>query len=361
MSLLYDRLLRPALFGLPPETAHELGLGALRVGLGPGFMRRAAGHHYKLQFSYGPVSAFGLSFPNPLGVAAGFDKNGVAVDQLAALGFGAVEVGTVTFRPQPGNDRPRLFRLPDDFALINRFGFNNDGAERVAERLGGPHSCVVGVNIGKNKDTELDASVENYLSSMRTVFGVADYVSVNVSSPNTPNLRELQSETRLRDLLRALMDANRELGGPNGPKPLLLKIAPDLTDAETESIVSVALETGIAAIIATNTTVRRDGLKTRIDEAGGLSGLPLRARSTDLVRRIRTLSNGSIPIIGVGGIFSAEDAFEKIAAGATLVQAYTGFVYHGPGFARDIVGGLDRILRQRGFDDYSEAVGSDAG
>lgn len=338
------------MFGLDAERAHELGIKALEMGMASPFYSEA---------SVGTeIELFGLKFANPLGVAAGFDKNGVMVNQLASLGFGFVEAGTVTFRPQSGNPRPRMFRLPDDQALINRLGFNNQGAEMVADRLSKlKRKCIVGVNIGKNKDVPNEEAVENYLASFDLVHSVADYIAVNISSPNTPNLRELQKAESLDELLSALQERNRELGR----KPLLVKIAPDLREAEIEACVDVCRRYDIDGIIATNTTISRDGLKRGKIEAfgaGGLSGMPLLARSNEVVSTIYKYSDGKLPIIGVGGIFTAEHAFTKIAAGASLVQAYTGFIYGGPTFAREINEGLARLLAKRGFNNVADAVGS---
>lgn len=343
------------MFGLDAERAHELGIEALKLGLVP------VGPNSD-EPNFGSIERFGLKFSNPLGIAAGFDKNGVVVNQLERLGFGFVEVGTVTFQPQPGNPKPRMFRLPQDYALINRLGFNNDGAVKVAERLKLlKRNCVVGVNIGKNKDVLIEEASENYLRSFDLVHPHADYIAVNISSPNTPNLRELQRSDSLDELLGALQGRNRELSGKGPIKPLLVKIAPDLTAGEIESIVDVAFRYELAGIIATNTTVSREGLKTRNAAsigAGGLSGRPLTERSTEVVSAIYRYSKGKIPIIGVGGIFNAQDAFDKIAAGASLIQAYTGFVYGGPYFARDVNAGLANILKDRGFRSLDEAVGS---
>ena len=277
--------------------------------------------------------------------------------QLASLGFGFVEVGSVTFDPQPGNPKPRMFRLPKDQALINRLGFNNDGAVVVAERLKKlDRKCVVGVNIGKNKAVPNEEATENYLKSFDLVHPVADYVAVNISSPNTPNLRELQKADSLDELLRALTARNSELG----KKPILVKIAPDLSKSEIEVIVDICLRRNIDGVIATNTTVSRDGLKTDVSEIrdGGLSGKPLEQRSDEVISTIYRYSKGNPPIIGVGGIFNAEDAFAKIAAGASLIQAYTGFVYGGPTFPRVVISGLAAILSDRGFENLDEAVGS---
>jgi dihydroorotate dehydrogenase len=351
MPDLYEKLIRPLMFRLPAETAHELGITALRYGLAP-----KAGSNTAL----GPVERFGLRFKSPIGVAAGFDKNGVAVNQLAALGFGFVEVGTVTLRSQKGNERPRMFRLPNDDALVNRLGFNNEGAKAVSERLNKVgRICPIGVNIGKNKDVPNDEAVENYLRALELVHPVADYIAVNVSSPNTPNLRDLQQQNELEALVSSLQIRNREIG----EKPLLVKIAPDLTEHEIEMIVDVCVKNGVAGIIATNTTVSREGLKTSQLEiarvgGGGLSGRPLSKRANEVIALVHDLAGGKLQIVGVGGIFSARDAFEKIVAGASLIQAYTGFVYTGPLFAQTINDGLARILRELGFESIDEAVGS---
>jgi dihydroorotate dehydrogenase len=349
MSWFWEKLLRPAMFSLDAERAHEIGLRALESGLASPFYVEPRPIE---------VDRFGLKFANPLGVAAGFDKNGVVVDQLERLGFGFVEVGTVTFHPQPGNPRPRLFRLPQDQALINRLGFNNDGAEAVAERLQKlKRRCIVGVNIGRNKDVPNEEAIENYLSCFDLVHPVADYIAVNISSPNTPGLRELQRGDQLEDLLGALQEQAQTV-----EKPLLVKIAPDLADGDTESIVDACVRHGIKGVIATNTTVSRDGLRTtdvaRFGE-GGLSGRPIADRSNAVISTIYRHSKGKLPVIGVGGVFTPEDAFAKVAAGASLVQAYTGFVYGGPAFARDIVTGLGKILQDRGFRMLDEAVGSE--
>ena len=342
-----------------------MGMDALRILLASKAARRFAAKRFATE-PFEPLDRFGVRFKNPLGIAAGFDKNGVAVNQLAALGFGFVEVGTVTFDPQKGNEKPRLFRLPEDRALINRLGFNNEGATAIANRLRNtPRECVVGVNIGRNKNVSNDEAVENYLKTLDAVFTVADYIAVNISSPNTPNLRELQQGQNLEELLKALQERNLALSSASadavGLKPLLVKIAPDLGEADIEMIVDVCLRHQVAGIIATNTTIRRDGLKTSDVEKfgpGGLSGRPLSSRSSEVIASVFRHSKGRLPIIGVGGVFTAEDAFEKIAAGASLVQAYTGFVYGGPGFAHDINAGLLRILRKKGFARLDEAVGS---
>lgn len=360
MSNIWKKLIRPAAFALDAERAHEIGLHSLEMGLAAPF------YPSDPTFGFEPIKLFGLKFGNPLGMAAGFDKNGVVTEQLARLGFGFVEVGTVTLESQKGNPKPRLFRLPDDQALINRLGFNNDGAEKVAERLRDrDRRCVVGVNIGKNKDVPNEEATENYIAAFRLVFDVADYIAVNISSPNTPNLRELQKVDHLDDLLTALQQENLVLSAASDlkteGKPLLLKIAPDLSEPEIEAATDVAMRHGVSGIIATNTTISRDGLRSvGVAEigAGGLSGRPLAALSTVVISTIYKHSKGNIPIIGVGGVFTAEDAFEKICAGASLVQAYTGFVYRGPTFAREVAEGLRRLIASAGFKSLAEAVGS---
>jgi dihydroorotate dehydrogenase len=299
-----------------------------------------------------------------VGLAAGFDKNGVALRPLASLGFGFIEAGTVTFHPQPGNPRPRLFRLSEDQALINRAGFNNEGAAAFAKRVESDRpDCVLGVSIGKSKITPLEAATEDYLASFELVYNVADYIAVNVSSPNTPQLRELQQSQQLSALLSALQARGSELQ-QRGQKrvPLLVKLSPDLERRDLETIVEVIESLNIDGIIATNTTISRANLRTdakRVTAAGegGLSGRPLKSRSTQMIAELYGLTRGRIPLIGVGGIFTAEDAGEKICAGASLVQLYTGFIYQGPNIAHNINEGLAQILSQKGFANLDAAVG----
>jgi dihydroorotate dehydrogenase len=328
-------------------------------------VRRLAARRFE-RAPFGELKRFGLTFSNPVGLAAGFDKNGVAARGLAALGFGFLEVGTVTHLKQQGNLTPRLFRLPLDRALINRLGFNNEGAHRVAENLRGARpACVLGINIGKSRAVPVEEATGDYLSSFELVYDVADYVAINVSSPNTPGLRELQRADALFALLRALQERNRELMkscGREAALPLLLKIAPDLNESELEAIVEVAERAALSGIIATNTTTGRAGLLTpaRLVKnfgEGGLSGAPLRSRSTEIIAALYRLTRGRVPIIGVGGIFNAQDAWEKICAGASLVQLYTGFVYEGFDIVRDINDGLAEILTGQGFGSLDEAVG----
>lgn len=357
--MLYRSLLRTLLFKLPPETAHEFALHALSLGLGSAAVRGARATEFE------GLRRFGLNFRNPVGVAAGFDKNGLVARPLARLGFGFVEVGTVTRLPQPGNPRPRLFRLPLDHALVNRQGFNNEGAEALAQRLAHARpDCVLGVNIGKSRVVPVEEANEDYLASFETVRRHADYVAVNVSSPNTPGLRELQRADLLSSLLGALQRRNRELAAAEGraPLPLLVKVAPDLGAGELETIVGAALGAEVAGVIATNTTTARAGLRTQAARVaacgdGGLSGAPLRMRSTRVVAALRLLTRGALEIVGVGGVFSAEDAWEKICAGAGLVQLYTGFVYEGLGVARRINEGLASLVKRHGFRTLDEAVG----
>jgi len=361
--MVYRSLVRPLLFSLPPETAHELALHSLS--LQPKFINKVVARRHQSSPTLA-LNRFGLTFPNPVGLAAGFDKDGVALQALAALGFGFIEAGTVTFHPQPGNPRPRLFRLPQDKALINRAGFNNAGAAAFAQRIKRQRpNCVLGVSIGKSKITPLDQANEDYLRSFELVYKVADYVAVNVSSPNTPQLRDLQQSEQLSALLTALQARNRELQQLHQrqqPMPLLVKLSPDLTRDELAVIVDVLARLEIDGIIATNTTVARGELRSKQEEVaacgdGGLSGAPLRKRSTRMIADLHRLTRGRIPLIGVGGIFTAEDAWEKIAAGASLVQLYTGFIYRGPNIAREIGHGLEQILKREGLVKIEDAVG----
>ncbi|MEA2206860.1 MAG: dihydroorotate dehydrogenase [Blastocatellia bacterium] len=364
--MLYRSLLRPILFRLPPETAHEVALHSLSITsrftpsfFGKRFRRRP----------FGELKRFGLTFSNPVGLAAGFDKDGIALHSLCALGFGFVEAGTVTQHAQTGNERPRLFRLPADKALINRAGFNNHGAAAFAARVSNHKpGCVLGVSIGKSKTAPMEDAIEDYLASFELVYPVADYVAVNVSSPNTPRLRELQESDQLDALLAALQKRNVEIAATSPqrkPLPVLVKLSPDLGRAELADIVAVAQRNNVAGLIATNTTVGRAGLQTteRVVQAcgpGGLSGAPLRRASTEMIATLFTLTKGTMPLIGVGGIFTAADAWEKICAGASLVQLYTGLIYEGPAVARTINDGLAEILKRSDFDSLDAAVGSRA-
>ena len=361
--MIYRSLVRPILFSLPPETAHELGLHSLSL-LRPRLIQDLVARSFSSPPN--PITRFGLTFRNPVGLAAGFDKDGIALQPLAALGFGFIEAGTVTYHPQPGNPLPRLFRLSADQALVNRAGFNNEGAAAFAGRVAAHRpDCVLGVSIGKSKITPLEDATGDYLASFELVYSVADYIAINVSSPNTPQLRELQQSEQLTALLSALQTRNRELQmkhGKDAPIPLLVKLSPDLTEHELEMIVDVIQHLQIDGIIATNTTVSRDNLRTEAKRvasvgAGGLSGKPLKSRSTKMIAQLFQLTRGRIPLIGVGGIFTAEDAWEKIAAGASLVQLYTGFIYQGPRIARQINEGLTKLLASEGFAGIDAAVG----
>ena len=282
---------------------------------------------------------FGIRFPNPVGLAAGFDKDAKLVNPLATMGFGFIEIGTVTPRPQAGNPKPRLFRLPIDRALINRMGFNNDGVEAAVDRLRRDNpQCIVGGNIGKNKLTPNEEAYQDYLICFEALYPWVNYFVINVSSPNTPGLRDLQEKEPLKQLIQKLQRANHD---KTESKPILLKVAPDLTTSQLDDIIEIVIETGIAGVVATNTTTDRSSLRTaeqRISEigAGGLSGKPLNKRSTEIIRYLHEKSNGAFPIVGVGGIESAQDVLEKLEAGASLVQVYTGFIYEGPAMIRKI-------------------------
>jgi dihydroorotate dehydrogenase len=361
-------LLRPLLFALPPEAAHAVASAALRGLTAPAPLRRALRRATAADPLLG-VSRWGLRMPSPIGLAAGFDKEATAHRPLHALGFGFVEVGTVTAQAQPGNPRPRIFRLPADRALINRMGFNNGGAEAVAGRLRRrPAEGVLGINLGKSRATPLEEAASDYLRSLELLEPHADYLVVNVSSPNTPGLRALQAAAPVRELLRPLLRRRDELAAARGdsPTPLLLKIAPDLDEAQLEAVVGTAVEAGIDGLVAVNTTLSRAGLRTppaalaRIG-AGGVSGAPLRRRALQVVARVRGLAGSGLPVIGVGGVFDADDAWEMLRAGASLVQLYTGFVYGGPGVLRQIHRGLAERLRREGAASLDEIVGGAAG
>ena len=351
MGWLYQHAVKPALFRLDPERAHELGVDALALlgRLRPlcAWLERV---HRLDPARHRPVAAFGLKFPNAVGLAAGFDKNGHAWPAAAALGFGHVEIGTVTHHAQPGNPRPRAFRYPAEQAVINRMGFNNEGAAALAARLAqrsGPRSIPLGINLGKSKVTPLDQAVEDYLGSFRLLADHADYVVVNVSSPNTPGLRELQDASWLKPLLAALVEENKARVAANKPRrPLLLKIAPDLNWPQIDAALQVIADLGLDGIIATNTTLARPGALASANETGGLSGAPVRRRSTEIINYISRATNARLPIIGVGGIMDEAAAGEKLDAGATLVQLYTGLIYRGPFFAAEVARALAQ--RQRG-------------
>jgi len=346
------RLAAPALFMLDPERAHRLTIVALKAA--PAMAPQPAG----------PLATevAGLGFPNPVGLAAGFDKDAEVPDAMLGLGFGFVEVGSITPRPQAGNPQPRLFRLAEDRAVINRMGFNNGGIDAARERLAsrpgrGPSTAlragIVGINVGANKDSP--DRIADYLAGIAAFAPIADYLTVNISSPNTPGLRDLQAEGELQALLAAIAGAC-EAATP----PVFLKVAPDLAAGDHERIVRAALDNGIAGLIVSNTTLSRPPLRSRhANETGGLSGEPLRDLALDQLRRFRAVAGGELPLIGVGGIAGAEDAWARIRAGASLVQLYSALVYEGPGLARRIVRGLEKLMRRDGFGSIAEAVGSE--
>lgn len=355
MSSAWYRWLRPLLFQLPPETAHRAALAVLARGWVP---LRPPAADPRLAIRLGP-----LALAHPLGLAAGMDKDGEAIRGFAALGFSHIEVGTVTARPQPGNPRPRCFRLPDDGALINRFGFNNRGAAALAARLDRlrRRPCVVGVNLGKSKVVPNERALEDYRGALAAIGTRADYLVINVSSPNTPGLRDLQAEQALRRLLAGLAAARDELA-PG--VPLWLKIAPDLADAAIDAACDAALELGLDGLVCTNTTVARTGLRAdarRVAElgGGGLSGRPLAERSTAVLARAARRLAGRLPLIGVGGVADAEGAWRKITHGASLVQVYTGLIMRGPGLVGEILAGLAERLERLGLPSLAAAVGRD--
>lgn len=346
MSLI-ERLGLAVMHRIDPETAHGLAIRALQSGLTP---------------KPGPVTSdrlrctlAGIDLPNPVGLAAGFDKNATAIAPLSQSGFGFIEVGAATPRPQPGNPKPRLFRLSEDRAAINRFGFNNDGMEAIGARLAGrPKDAVIGLNLGANKDSTDRAG--DFAAVLRHCGAHLDFATVNVSSPNTEKLRDLQGKAALTALLNGVMKARAEL---SRPIPVFLKIAPDLEVSELQDIAEVARDTGIDAIIATNTTLSREGLKSaHAGETGGLSGAPLFEKSTRVLAQLSQMTDGAMPLIGVGGIGSAEQAYAKICAGASAVQVYTALVYHGLALVPEIATGLDRLLTRDGFVSVADAVGS---
>jgi dihydroorotate dehydrogenase len=375
MSWFYRTFIRPALFAQDSETIHERTMRML------GRASRSEVLCELLEFLFAapplPVELFGLKFPNPVGLAAGMDKQAEAVPAWASLGFGFTELGAVTWHPQPGNPRPRIFRAVPDDALINRMGFNNPGAEAVARKLkqwrahGRWPKHPVGINLGKSKITPLEKAPDDYATSFRTLRAHADFFVVNVSSPNTPNLRQLQDKAALDEILAAIQEvqsAGDSGGSASGVsstpiRPILVKVAPDLSFEALDEILELAGPRRIAGLVATNTTIARpktlDSTVGKIyAEAGGLSGRPLAKRSTEIIRHLWRQTQGKLPIIGVGGIFNAADAWEKLLAGASLVQVYTGLIYEGPGLARDVVSGLAERLRAAGLTQIKEAVGS---
>ncbi len=370
MSWFYRKVIRPVLFTQDSEEIHNRTLAGL------GCVSRAEGLCDALGLLYEtpalPIDLFGLRFPNPVGLAAGMDKQAAAVPAWAAFGFGFCELGGVTWHAQPGNPAPRMFRAVKEAALINRMGFNNPGAEAMAAKLtewraaGRWPEHPVGINLGKSKITPLDKAAEDYANSLRALWRLADFFVVNVSSPNTPNLRQLQDKAALDEILAALQEVNRAEGArhhtDNRTKPILVKVAPDLTFEALDEILELVGPRKLSGIVATNTTIARpettdDRSKRAYGETGGLSGRPLRARSTEIIGHLYRQTKGQLPIIGVGGIFNAEEAWEKITAGASLVQVYTGLVYEGPGIAQEIVRGLRKKLTKEQLSSLREAVG----
>lgn len=355
---MYDAV-RKVLFTVPPERIHTLAFAALRTAttIPPTrkYLQRKLAQHDPLLAS----TVFGITFPSPLGLAAGFDKDGHGLNTWGPLGFGYAEVGTVTPQPQPGNPQPRLFRLPADRALLNRMGFNNQGAAAMAQRLAHRTADIpIGVNLGKGVHTPPEQAADDYRMSARILGPLADYVVVNVSSPNTPGLRDLQAVESLRPIVAAVID---EISHTHKPTPVLIKIAPDLADADVDAIADLAIDTGAAGIVATNTTLSRHGLQTpNIDHLGrgGISGPPLAHRSLEMLRRLYTRVGDNLVLISVGGIENADDAWQRITAGASLIQGYTGFIYGGGMWARNIHDGLAQRLHAAGFSSLSDAVGS---
>ena len=360
--MIYRRLVRPLLFRLDPDSAHRTAMAGLASGVRLLRTPRSARDPRLAQ------RLLGLEMPNPVGLAAGFDKRGTATAAWPRLGFGFAEIGSVTAYPQSGNPRPRMFRLPADRALINRMGFNNDGAARtagrllVAKRRGRLGDIPLGINLGKSKITPPEEAPGDYVAALEALWPIADYVVVNVSSPNTPGLRDLQESSALAQILTGLAGVNRRLSAIHDrpERPLLVKVAPDLHDAQVDAVTDLALAHGLAGMVVSNTTVGRDGLRSApalLAEAGGLSGRPVEARSTELVRRVHRRAAGRLTVIGVGGIFSAEDAWRKITAGASLVQLYTGLVYEGPRLPARICEGLVERLERGGLTSIADAVG----
>lgn len=341
---MYKIFIRPVLFLFPPEFIHHLTFKFLKIaGAIPGLLN-VLNSICKVENKKTERTLFGITFKNPVGLAAGFDKDAILIDELASFGFGFIEIGTLTPKPQSGNDKPRLFRLPEDKAIINRMGFNNKGVDAAVERLKKRKSdVIVGGNIGKNKITSNENAFEDYNYCFETLYPHVDYFVVNVSSPNTPNLRALQEKEPLKKLLSEVKALNL---AKTKPKPVLLKISPDLNDSQLNDVVEILLETKTDGVIATNTTISREGLKTNSETVatignGGLSGMPLKSRSTEVISFLRSKLGKDFPIIGVGGIMNAGDAIEKLNAGADLVQIYTGFIYEGPGIVKSILKRLD--------------------
>ncbi len=360
------RLIRPILFELDTELIHRLALSMLALIMWIGFVRAIFARYFKIKSPVLEQRLWGIDFENPVGLAAGFDKNAKHINALSALGFGSIEVGTITALAQDGNPRPRLFRLPRDHALLNRMGFNNEGSQSVANRLQQTNiENVLGINLGKSRIVEISDALPDYETSFERLFNYGDYFVVNVSSPNTPGLRDLQQRGPLLALLQGLQTLNKKLATERNksPRPLLVKISPDLSDQALDDILAIVLQCKIAGIIATNTTTERDNLRSAEQAflgTGGVSGLPVQDRARAIVSRIYTKTHGRLPIIGVGGIFDAEDALQMIEAGASLVQIWTGFVYEGPMAVRRINRDLIRLCDERGYAHIRDAIGKRA-
>lgn len=356
-------LARPVLFRFDAERVHEFAVRRLESWARKPRVLKALRSRYFHEDARLSQELWGVRFPNPVGIAAGFDKNAKLVNVLPHVGFGFVEVGTVTSEPQSGNPKPRMWRLPKDRAIVNRLGFNNDGADAVAARLArsGAPLVPIGINIGKARRVSNSEAALDYVRTFEKLQPYGNYFVVNVSSPNTPGLRDLQAPESIEEILRALKQKNAEMARAQGgkPRPILVKVSPDLLPKELEALVNVVLAERLDGIIATNTTTSRAGLQTpKPPEAGGLSGAPLRDRATRLIKEIHKLTDGRTPIVGVGGVSTAEHAWEKIQAGANLVQVYTGFIYGGPGTARSITEGLGELLEQNGYEHLADAVGN---
>jgi dihydroorotate dehydrogenase len=360
-AMVYRTLVRPWLFQASPEVAHERALKLAAWLGGRRLAREAMETLFVVDDRRLRQTVFGIEFPNPVGLGAGYDKNAVGTQLWPSLGFGFIEIGSVTARPQPGNESPRVFRQVKQRALVNRMGFNNDGADAIAVRVPPlPHRIPIGVNVGKDRDVELAEAAQSYLVTIEKFRSRADFFVINISSPNTPGLRKLQEKEALDELLGTIVGRLCESANPDAASqkrptvPILLKIAPDLTFDEIDDILELATQHGIAGIVATNTTIDHP-----TPSQGGLSGAPLRARATRCVRHIWRHTGGQLPIIGVGGVFTAKDAYEKIRAGASLVEVWTGLIYEGPAIVGNINRGLLRLLERDGFHNIAEAVGTE--
>ncbi len=365
LGLVYKKIVRPLFFKMSAETAHHVMVDGMAV------VQKIPGMQGFIHTMYGvegvpelAQTIWGIPFHSPIGLAAGMDKDAAAVPMFSSMGFGFVEVGTVTPQPQPGNHLPRVFRLPPDCALINRMGFNNKGAASMVNNLQRlkKRRIPVAVNVGKNKNTPNEEAVNDYVECIRQLYAYGDFFVVNISSPNTPDLRKLQHGEELSSLLSSIVNELKKHNDEAGlNKPVLVKIAPDLKEEELKSIVETIMNSGSDGLIATNTTLSREGLTHALaSEIGGLSGLPLQQRSTEMIRLAYTFSEGKLPIVGSGGVFSSEDAYEKIRAGASLVEIYTGLVYEGPGINRQLYKGLGELLKRDGFTHISQVIGIDA-